>query len=358
MIDITLLRTDPDLLRRTAEQRGADVDVDRLVDVEAELRQESAQATSLRTQRRRQAMSREQVDADAAQALKDEVSAVNEKVRALQELRDELWAQLPNLLAADTPGGDNVELRREGHPVVADEARGHVAVGAALGILDPARGAQVAGSGGYYWRGDGARLAWAVFTHAQSVLQARGLTPVMPPVLAGDGVVGYYGDQIIDTAELPIRVAAIGAQAVEQVVLCRPQDAEYWLGQCQRNAEDILRDLELPYRVVRVRAGDLPAPAYQAFATECWFPGSGDHQQTHSAANLTDYQARGLRIRYLDAGRVAQPYTLSATGVTDRAVLAILENHVQPDGSVRIPEAVRPYLGGQELIEPKVARTG
>jgi seryl-tRNA synthetase len=361
LIDIALLRTDPDLLRRTATQRGTDVEVDRLVTVEDELRQASARATTLRAQQRRQAMSREQVDAQAAQALRDEMSAAAEEVRALQELRDQLWARLPNLLAADTPAGDNVELRREGHPVVADEARDHRAVGTALGILDPARGTQEAGRAGYYWRGDGARLAWAVFTHAQRMLHDRELTPMLLPVADRDGALGRYRDQVIDGAELPIRLAVFAAHpchTVEQVVLCRPQDAEYWLGQCQRNTEDILRELELPYRVVRVCAAELAAPAYQACATESWFPGSGEYRQTHSAATLTDYQARRFRIRYLDGGRVAQPHTLSATGVTELAVAAILENHVQPDGSVRIPEALRPYLDGQELIEPKTDGTG
>lgn len=355
MIDIALLRTDPDLIRRTATQRGTDVDVDRLVDVEARLRQATTRSTTLRAQQRRQAMSREQLDPQAMQALQDGLSAAAEEVRALQELRDQLWARLPNLLAADTPAGDNVELRREGHPVVADEARDHRAVGTALGILDSAHGTQDAGSAGYHWRGDGARLAWAVFTHAQRMLHDRELTPMLLPVSAQDGVLGRYRDQIIDGAELPIRLAVFAAHrslTVEQIVLCRPQDAEYWLGRCQRNAEDVLRALELPFRVVRLCAGQLAASAYQACAAESWFPGSGEYHRTHSAAHLTDYQARRFRIRYLDAGRVAQPHTLSATGVTELAVPAILENHVQPDGSVRIPEALRPYLGGQELIEP------
>lgn len=416
MIDITLLRTDPDLVRRTVKQRSADVDVDRLVTVDAELRQAIARSDELRAQQKRQGKSREQVDIDTARALKDELRTVTEEVRALQEVRDDLWARVPNLLPYDTPAGDddsgNVELRREGDPVPPDEARYHDTVGTAVGILDLARGAEVAGSGFYYWRGDGARLAWAVFTHAQNLLHDRGFTPMMTPLLAREKVffgtgylpffaeevyqvqgsdlaligtseqtlIGYYGDQILDADDLPIRVCAFspcfrteaGAAGrvhrgayrthqfhkVEQIVLCRPEDSEHWLDECQRNAEDILRDLELPYRVVRVCLGDLGAPAYKKYDTESWFPGFGDYRETHSNSNLTDYQARRFRIRYRDAGKIHFPHTLSATGITDRAVLAILENHVQPDGSVRIPEVLRPYLGGQELITSKPARTG
>ncbi|MGH3979238.1 MAG: serine--tRNA ligase [Pseudonocardiaceae bacterium] len=416
LIDIALLRTNPDLVRRTAEQRGADVDVDRLVEIDAELRQRIARSNELRAQQKLQGKPREQIDMDAAKILKDELRAVTDNVRSLQQTRDELWARLPNLLPDDTPAGDddtgNVELRREGDPVAADEARYHDTVGANLGILDLARGAEVAGSGFYYWHGDGARLAWAVFSHAQNLLHARGFTPMMTPVLAREKVffgtgylpffadevyqvegtdlaligtseqtlIGYYGDQILDAGELPIRVSAFspcfrteaGAAGrahrgayrahqfhkVEQIVLCRPEDSGHWLDQCQRNGEDILRDLELPYRVMRVCLGDLGAPAYKKYDTEAWFPGFGDYRETHSNSNLTDYQARRFRIRCRDGGRITLPHTLSATGITDRAVLAIIENHVQPDGSVRIPHALRPYLGGQELIEPKAARSG
>ncbi|MGH3995260.1 MAG: serine--tRNA ligase, partial [Pseudonocardiaceae bacterium] len=244
MIDIALLRTNPDLVRRTAEQRGADVDVDRLVEIDAELRQRIARSNELRAQQKLQGKPREQIDVDAAKRLKDELRAVTDNVRSLQQTRDELWARLPNLLPDDTPAGDddtgNVELRREGDPVAADEARYHDTVGANLGILDLARGAEVAGSGFYYWHGDGARLAWAVFSHAQNLLHARGFTPMMTPVLAREKVffgtgylpffadevyqvegtdlaligtseqtlIGYYGDQILDAGELPIRVSA------------------------------------------------------------------------------------------------------------------------------------------------------
>lgn len=416
MIDIALLRTDPDLVRRTAKQRNAEVDVDRLVQVDAELRQAIARSDELRAHQKRQGKNREQVDIDAARVLKDELRTITDEVRALQVVRDDLWARVPNLLPDDTPVGDddrgNVELRREGDPVAADEARYHDTVGANLGILDLTRGAEVAGSGFYYWRGDGARLAWAVFTHAQSLLHGRGFTPMMTPLLAREKVffgtgylpffaeevyqvagtdlaligtseqtlIGYYGDQILDVDELPICVSAFspcfrteaGAAGrahrgayrthqfhkVEQIVLCRPEHSAHWLEECQRNAEDILRDLELPYRVVRVCLGDLGAPAYKKYDTESWFPGYGDYRETHSNSNLTDYQSRRFKIRYRDGGKIHLPHTLSATGITDRAVLAILENHVQSNGSVRIPEALRPYLGGQELIEPKAASHG
>ncbi|MCA1673964.1 MAG: hypothetical protein LC799_17775, partial [Actinobacteria bacterium] len=164
MIDIALLGSDPDLVRRTAEQRCADVDVDRLIEVEAQLRQVAARCATLQGQQRRLARRGPQADPDAARVAQDELRAVTEEVRALQPLRDELWKRVPNLLPTDTPAGadagGNVELRREGDPVPSDEARRHEVVGPSLRILDPDTTAQ----GGARWMGDGARLAWAVFT--------------------------------------------------------------------------------------------------------------------------------------------------------------------------------------------------
>jgi seryl-tRNA synthetase len=368
LLDMALLRSDPDLIRRTILQRGAEVDLDRITEADTALREATTRLSTLRARHRRQAMSREPVDADTVRARQDELRAVTEQMRAAQELRDELWAQVPNLVGPDTPPGvdegGNVELRRMGTPVAAEEARHHDTVCTGL---DLARRAEAAGTGYRYWSGDGARLSWAVFTHVQRVLQSRGFTPLLIPAPAtAQTVLGYYGDQIVDADHLPIRICAFapGRQAdptggehhthqVEQIVLCRPQDAEHWLAECQRNTEDLLHELELPYRVVRVCLGVLAPAAYQQYGTQCWFPGSGGYRQTHSTSQLTDYQARRLRIRYLERGRVAQPHTVVATGVTDRAVLAILENQLQPDGSVRIPQVLRPYLGGQELIAPR-----
>lgn len=409
MIDIALLRNDPDLVRRSSESRGSDLDLDKLIEVDAELRQQMTHAEQLRAQQKAQGKGGG-VDIEAARALKDELRKVTEEVRVLQERRDDLWARVPNLLAEDTPPGDddegNVELRRVGNPVPADESRAHETVAARLGIFDLARGAEVAGSGFYYWKGAGARLAWAVFSYAQDLLVQRGFTPMLTPLVAREKVffgtgylpffadqvykiensdlsligtteqtlIGYYGDSIIDEAELPILVTAFspcfrteaGAAGrtnrggyrvhqfhkVEQIVICDPEDSEHWLNECQRNAEDLLIGMGLPYRVVRVCVGDLGAPAYKKYDTETWFPSFGAYRETHSNSNLIDYQARRFKIRFRHEGKMVLPHTISATGITDRAVLAILENNVQDDGSVVVPEALRGYLGGMELIQP------
>jgi seryl-tRNA synthetase len=408
MIDIALVRTNPDVVRQACRAKGSDVDVERLIEVDAELRKVQSRMEELRAQQKRLGRG---TDIEVARQLKEELREATELYRQLEEERDALWIRVPNLVADDTPVGDdeegNVELRREGDPVPADEARAHDKIGERLKIFDLARGAEVAGSGFYYWRGDGARLAWAIFSYAQDVLVSRGFAPMLTPLLArertffGTGylpffadqlyrvqdtdlsligtseqtLIGYYGDTIVDLDELPIQVSAFspcfrteagsagrtnrgGYRAhqfhkVEQIVICAPEDSEHWLDECQRNAEDILRGLELPFRVVRVCLGDLGAPAYKKYDTETWFPSFGAYRETHSNSNLIDYQARRFKIRFRRDGKMIHPHTISSTAITDRAALAMLENHVQPDGSIYVPKVLRSYLGGQERLGVK-----
>ncbi|MBI1757628.1 MAG: serine--tRNA ligase [Actinobacteria bacterium] len=406
MIDIALLRTAPELVRHVCHAKGSDVDVDKLISLDSELRSTQVHAEKLRADQKNPSL---RTDIEAARALKAELQRATDKLRTLQEERDALWVRVPNLFPDDTPPGDddedNVELRRVGDPVPADEARAHDTIGSRLGIFDMARGAEVAGSGFYYWKGDGARLAWAIFSYAQDFLVGRGFSPMLTPLVArertffGTGylpffadqlyriadtdlsligtseqtLIGYYGDTIIDRAELPIQVTAFspcfrteaGAAGrsnrggyrvhqfhkVEQIVICDPAESEHWLDECQRNVEELLTGLELPYRVVRVCLGDMGAPAYKKYDTETWFPSFGAYRETHSNTNLTDYQARRFKIRFKNAdGKTVFPHTISSTGITDRAALAILENHVQPDGTIAVPKALRSYLGGQERL--------
>jgi len=405
VIDIALVRTNPDLVRQTCLAKESDVDVERLIFVDSELRRLTVHMEGLRAKQKKAGRD---TPREEALELKEELRETTEQVKALEEERDALWVRVPNLVADDTPPGHddagNVELRREGDTVPADPQRGHDTIGERLRIFDLARGAEVAGSGFYYWRGDGARLAWAIFSYAQDLLGGQGFEPMFTPLMArertffGTGylpffadqlyrvegtdlsligtaeqtLIGYYGDTIVDLDELPILLTAFSPcfrteagsagranrggfrvhqfHKVEQIVICAPEDSEQWLDTCQRNAENILRGLELPFRVVRVCLGDLGAPAYKKYDTETWFPSFGAYRETHSNSNLIDYQARRFKIRFRRDGKMIHPHTISATGITDRAALAVLENHVQPDGSIYVPKALRSYLGGRERL--------
>lgn len=405
MIDIKLVRTQPDAVREICRRRGSNVDVDRLVELDVKLRRLSAERDSLRNERKSLAGPQ---DRERAADLKARLSAIEASAAAVQAERDHLWAFLPNLLAPDTPDGtsdaDNVELRRWGEtPVYEFQPKTHEVIGAGLGVLDLPRGAKVASSGFYYWKGDGARLAWGVFDLALRFLGDRGFIPFFTPVVAtertlfGTGylpfsndqiyrvegedlcligtseqtLVGYHADEVLDPGRLPLLYTAFtpclrteagsygkasrGAfrvhqfHKVEQIVFCRPEDSETWHERCQANAEDFMRLLGIPFRVVRVCVGDLGAPGYKKYDLEAWFGGFGEFRETHSNTNLLDFQTRRLNTRSKQ-GQAFHPHTISATMITDRALLAILENNQLKDGSVRVPDALRPYVGNREVL--------
>lgn len=304
-------------------------------------------------------------------------------MRRLAAERDALLAQLPNLMADDTPPGesdeDNVELRRWGAPpeIEPEKAR-HDIVGAEWGWYDQTSGAKVAQSGFLYWHRAAGSLLWDLFDATLRLLRARGYTQLFTPIVAKDEtffgtgylpfasdelytiggeelsligtseqtILGYYAGEQVDPENLPIRVTAFtpcfrtekgaaGSKSrgafrvhqfhkVEQIVICRPEDSDALLDECQRNVEDLMQALELPYRVVRTCVGDMGAPAYKKYDTETWFPGFGEFRETHSNSNLTDFQSRRLRLRIKGERRFA--HTISATAITDRAFVALIED--------------------------------
>jgi seryl-tRNA synthetase len=253
-------------------------------------------------------------------------------------------------------------------------------VAADWGWFDQAKGAQVAQSGFPYWLGDAGSLLWDLYDAALRLLRRRGYTQMFTPIVAkddtffGTGYLPFVSDQLytiegeelslIGTSEqtllgcfageqlpieqLPVRVTAFtpcfrteagaaGSKSrgafrvhqfhkVEQIVVCAPEQSDELLDECQRNIEDLMLALEVPHRVVRTAIGDLGAPAFKKYDTESWFAGFREFRETHSNSNLTDFQSRRLRLRAkTETGRVF-PHTISATMVTDRLFIAILED--------------------------------
>ncbi|MEK0312298.1 serine--tRNA ligase [Cohnella sp. 56] len=325
-----------------------------------------------------------------------------------------LLALVPNPVSPDTPDGrsdaDNVELRRVGEaPAFAFEPLDHVQLGERLGMLDLARGVKLAGTRSYVLKGIGSRLHRAVQQLALDALERRGFTPLeVPTLVRGEAfahtgffplgrdqtyalaeddkyligtsevcLVSYYAGEIVEL-EQPIRLAAATAcyrseagsagrdvhglyrvhqfAKVEQVIVCRADEAlaDALLHEMTANAEEILRLLELPYRVVAVCAGDMSQKTHKQFDIETWMPSRGAYGETHSSSNVLDFQARRAGIRYRDAdGALRFAYTLNNTAVaTPRILIPLLENHQREDGSVYVPLALRPYLGGAEEILP------
>ncbi len=413
MIDVKILRENPELIKTNCAKRKYDVDIDALREKDQQYLKLIREVEELRAERNR--LSKE---CQTNPAAREQVKAMKVELAEKEKLQEELKAQvdegltwLPNFQAPDTPDGesdaDNVEVKVVGNKPVFDfQPRDHQAIGEILGIIDTQRGCKVAQSGFYYWVGKGAMLTQAMYFWAQKELVKRGFTMMMSPCAAksrtlfGTGylpffkdqiypiggedlcligtaeqtLVGFHADEMMDGAQLPERLTAYtpcfrteagsyGKEArgifrvhqfhkVEQIIFCRPEDSPKCHEECLANEEYLLQQLGIPYHVVNVCIGDLGAPAYKKYDCEAWFPGYNGYREVTSNSNLTDFQSRRLNIRFKDAdGNKGFVHTISATGLTDRVVCAMLENFQREDGSVVVPEVLRPFTGF-DVIEP------
>jgi len=327
-----------------------------------------------------------------------------------------LMQLVPNDVSPDTPTGnsdaDNVELRRVGEPaVVGFDLKDHVALGELHHMIDIPRGVKTAGTRNYYLKGAGVLLHRAVQQLALDLLVAKGFTLLEVPLMArseamsntgffplGEDqtyrladenkwlvgtsevpMVAYYSGEIVNVEE-PIKLAAasvcfrneVGSggkdvhglyrvhqfSKVEQVILCEadPELSEKILQEITDNAEELLRCLELPYRVMAVCTGDMSQKTYKQYDIETWMPSRKAYGETHSSSNLHDFQSRRSNIRYRDhSGQLRYCHTLNNTAVASpRILIPLLENHQAEDGSIRIPEALRPYMNDKERIFPLI----
>ncbi|MCP2015766.1 seryl-tRNA synthetase [Deinococcus sp. HSC-46F16] len=345
--------------------------------------------------------------------LGEELKALEPELRGAEERLRGLLLRVPNLPHPSVPVGkddsENVELRREGQvPEFAFTPLDHVELLERQGWSDPERVARVSGSRSYLLKGDAVMLEMAVLMFAMDFLRGRGLTPlsttalVRPETFVGSGhfpggedqVYKVEGDELMlaGTAEvpvnslyageqlsgdqLPIAYAAISAafrseagsagrdvrglirvhefRKVEQYVMTRADEEEAlgWFARILENAEALLRALELPYRVVQNCTGDMGAGKVLMYDLETWVPSEEKYRETHSCSYLGDWQARRTGLRYRDeSGRLVYAHTLNNTGIASpRILVPLLENHQQADGTVRVPAALRPYLGGREVL--------
>ena len=415
MIDIRVLREDPEGVKENCRRRGCTVDVDELCRKDGDYRgllhaveNMRAQRKSLSRECRTNVAAREQV-----RELKERIGASEKQLAALKAEIDEAMDWLPNFLAEDVPEGasdqDNAAVRVCGERrEFSFEPQPHDVIGERLGIIDTARGAKVAQSGFYFWCGEGAQLAAALFFWAQQELIKKGFRLFMTPCVAkprtlyGTGylpfsadqtyqladedialigtseqtLVAYHTDETLEAKDLPLcytgftpcfrtEAGSYGKEVrgifrvhqfhkVEQIVFCLPEDSPRCHDMCQENEEDLMAQLGLPYRVVNVCVGDMGAPGYKKFDIEGWFPGYGGYRELTSNTNLTDFQARRLAIRYRGDKDVGRGYvhTISATAVTDRWACAILENFQEQDGSVTVPEVLRALTGFERIAPP------
>ena len=410
MLDLKLIRENVEMIKANCQRRGFPLDIDGLLALDKDYRALDREVEELRA--RRNKLSKECAsDPAAREEVKKIKLALGSKETAMEGINKKMMAvltRIPNLLAPDVPDGSddtgNVELRKVGTIREFDfPVRDHQELGEMHDILDIARGAKVAGTGFYYWKGKGAMLAQALYFYVQQFLVKRGFTMFMTPCVAkertlyGTGylpffadqtynlegedlaligtseqtLVGYHADDVLDGDKLPLCYTAFTPcfrtesgsygkasrgifrvhqfHKVEQIVFCKPEDSPKYHDFCLENEEDLLKSLNIPYHVVNVCVGDLGAPGYKKYDIEAWYPTFKTYREVTSNTNLTSFQSRRLNIRYKQGDERDFVHTISATAATDRLIIAIMENYQQKDGSIEIPEVLRPFTGFDKI---------
>jgi seryl-tRNA synthetase len=399
------VEADVDLVVGLADRRS------QLIQELNELRQQQNQLAKS-VGRERDAEARQNLIAESRR-MKEAIPEMEAELAAVEgRLREELL-KIPNMTHPDAPIGkdetENVEIRRSGEiPSFDFEPKDHVELGESLGIIDFESGTKVAGSKFYFLRGDAVLLELGLVRYALDMLIERGYEPVITPDLARDEALigtgfiprgpetqiysiedsdlslvataeitlaGSNSGEILDAENLPIRLAGLshcfrteaGSHGrasrglyrvhqftkVEMFAFAEPEQSEAIHEEMVGIEEEIFQGLGLPYRVVDICTGDLGGAAYRKYDLEAWMPGRNAYGEVTSTSNTTDYQARRLAIRYRkNGGRPQLLHTLNGTAIAvSRALIPILENYQQEDGSILVPEVLVPYVG-KKTLEP------
>ncbi|MGW0497889.1 serine--tRNA ligase [Streptomyces sp. NPDC003007] len=422
MIDLRLLREDPDRVRASQRARGEDVAlVDALLSADERRRSSGVRFDELRAEQKALGKLIPKAAGDEKAELLKKAGQLASDVKAADADRDaaatetqELLQRLGNLVHPDVPvGGEEDFVTLETHGTIRDftaegfEPKDHLALGQILGAIDVERGAKVSGSRFYFLTGVGALLELALVNAAMAQATAAGFTPMLTPALvrpqsmAGTGFLGqaaqdvyhladddlylvgtsevalaaYHMDEILDAERLPLRYAGFSPcfrreagshgkdtrgifrvhqfDKVEMFSYVAPEDSQAEHQRLLEWEKQWLTSLELPYRVIDVASADLGSSASRKFDCEAWIPTQGKYRELTSTSDCTEFQSRRLSIRVRDGKQVRPLATLNGTlCAVPRTIVAILENHQRADGSVRVPEVLRPYLGGREVLEP------
>jgi seryl-tRNA synthetase len=436
MIDLKDVRENPDRYREAARLKRIDVNIDKLLELEAQRRTLDAKRQQLTAEKNaigkqigqlagklKNAAGPEkgslQAEMAALQArpteLKQQEQSLIDEIAALEPQIDELLLRAAQPADPEVPVGkddtENVEVKKWGEVRKFEfEPKDHITLGAKLGIIDIERGVKLAGSRSYFLIGDGALLHQAVLRLAQDMMIERGFVPMTVPVLVreeamrGTGyfplgreqsyemsnedppkylvgtsevaLTAFHMGETLELSDLPKKTVAMSPcfrreagtygkdtaglyrvhqfDKVEQVIVCKNdvEESKRWHQHILQNAEDVLQRLNLPYRVVMVCSGDLGQGQVAKYDIETWMPSRNSFGETHSASRFYDFQARRLNLRYRDAdGKMKFCHTLNNTVIASpRILIPILELYQNADGTVTIPEALRPYMAGRERI--------
>jgi len=412
MLDINFIRENKDLVQKGVANKQFDISlVDKVLELDEKRRKLILDVEQLRAKRNK--IADEKKPSDEGKKIKEELKDKEPEQEKIGKEYLEALQKVPNLPSEKAPVGkndkDNVEVRKWGIPTKFDfEPKDHLELGKSLGILDFETGAKVTGSQFFFLYGDGALLELALTRYAFEKLSKVGFLPVITPDLAksryylGTGympkgneaqtytiegqdlgliataevtLAGSHADEVIPEEKLPLKyigyshcfrqeAGAYGKYSkglyrvheftkCEMFIYCKPEESEKFHELILKMEEEIYQELGLPYRVVEMCTGDLGAMAARKFDVEVWMPGRGDYGEVTSTSNCTDYQARNLNIKFRrKSGETEYIHMLNGTAIVmSRVPLAILENFQQKDGSVKIPEVLRKWMG-KDIITP------
>ncbi len=408
MLDIKFIRDNLDICKAAAKNKNRDVDWASLLGLDDKRRELIGVSEKLREERN--TLTRD--DQVRGKSIKLELKTIEEELRATEEKFGLLMLTVPNIPDKSVPVGKdangNVEVRKWGKvPKFTYEAKDHIELAKSLDLIDFERGAKVGGSRAYFLKNEGAQLELAVLFYTFNKLVAKGYTPMIAPSLVrdftlfGNGqfpwgrdevyclerdnvylagtaevpVTAYFANEVLAESDLPRKFVAFSPcfrreagsygkdtrgvyrlhqfNKVEQVIISKnDMNNSFTLHEeLLANAEEILQDLVLPYRVMLMCTGEMGEPQVKKYDIETWMPGRHEYGETMSDSFMGDFQARRLKIRYKTRdGKMMYAHTLNNTAIASpRILIALLENYQQKDGSIRIPEVLQPFVGKKSI---------
>src|SRR3954462_10529405 len=411
MIDLRAARNDPDGYRAALARKGGADAFDELLAADERWRSLQQQVDDLRARTKLKGKPTPEQLKELT-AIKEQLQPLEAELDVARERVQQLLDRVPNPPADDTPDGDRdedaEEIRTWGEPPTFDfEPKDHLELSAPHGWIDVERGAKVSGSRFVYRVGDVALLETALYRWALQRIVQKGHVPVLPPVLVREDAMygtGFFpsdkGDfyavpeddlYLVGTSEvpmagfhagemledLPLRYVAFSTcfrreagaagkdtrgmfrvhqfDKVEMFVFCEPSKSREEHERLLEIEEELVRELGLPYRVLNIAAGDLGASAAKKYDIEAWFPGQSRYREITSTSNTTDFQSRRLDIRHRREGKLAYVHTLNGTAVTARAMIAILENFQDEDGTIAVPEPLVEFGAPRRVGSERVA---
>ncbi len=409
MLDIKFIRENKDLVELAAKKKRIEFDVNTLIAIDDKRKELTTKVDEKNRERNNAAQNR---DVEAGKRLKGEVEALEEELKSVLRDWQLLMLQVPNVPDISVPEGesdaDNAEVKKWGDlPKFDFEPKSHIDIMTALDMVDFERGTKVAGFRGYFLKNDGALLSWAIWNYARDFFLKKGFTPLIAPSLVrresliGTGMIpqseedlyktqdgeylagtsevatmGYHMDEVVDKKQFPIKFLAFspcfrreaGSHSkdvkglirvheffkMEQVVLCEAshEQSVAFHEEITRNSEEFMESLGIPYRTVVNCGADLGLGQVKKYDIEAWVPLEHTYRETHSASYFHDFQTRRLNIRYKDTdGKLRYAHSLNNTATASpRILVSLVENFQQADGSIKITEALVPYMGGKTVI--------